>query len=206
MDFDTLREWVTLENILEIIQQYRALGPIAGILLPLIEAFLPFLPLVVFVMANATAFGLWWGFLFSWIGAVLGAFLVFIIVRKYGQVRFFRFLQKHKQVQKLLNWVNHHGFGPLFLMLCFPFTPSAIVNVVAGLSKVSMWQYGLAVIGGKAVMIFMISFVGYDIPALIQQPIRTVIVIIVIFILWFVGRKLEKYVGRTMKTERSYDE
>lgn len=201
MNLDTILEWITLEHISELIQQYRSFGPIPGILLPMLEAFLPFLPLVVFVVANATAFGLWWGFLFSWIGAVGGAFLIFLIIRRYGQMRFFRFLQKHKQVQRLMNWVESHGFGPLFLLLCFPFTPSAIVNIVAGLSKVSTLQYGLAVIGGKAVMIFTISFVGYDIVSLIQKPVRTVIVGIIIFILWFVGKRLEVRLNKSMKRE-----
>lgn len=198
MDFAAIREWFTIENISELIQLYRALGPIPGILLPLLEAFLPFLPLVVFVTANATAFGLWWGFFFSWTGAVAGAYLVFTLVRKYGQGKFFRFLQKHKQVQRLMNWVESHGFSPLFLLLCFPFTPSAIVNVVAGLSTVSFWKYALAVIGGKMVMIFMISFIGYDIPALIKQPIRTVIVFIIIFILWYVGKRIERNLDQKM--------
>lgn len=204
MDFDVIREWLTLENILQLIQEYRSFGPIAGMVLPLLEAFLPFLPLFVFVMANATAFGLWWGFLFSWLGAVLGAFLVFLVVRKYGQGRFFIFLQKHKQVQRLMEWVENHGFSPLFLMLCFPFTPSAVVNIVAGLSKVSIWQYGLAVIGGKMVMIFTISFVGYDIPSLIHQPIRTVIVLLVIFVLWYVGKRIEAHLDRVKHQERSH--
>ena len=205
MDFDVIREWFTLENMSELIQLYRALGPIPGILLPLLEAFLPFLPLFVFVTANATAFGLWWGFFFSWIGAVTGAYLVFTVVRKYGQGRFFRFLQKHKQVQRLMNWVDNHGFSPLFLMLCFPFTPSAIVNIVAGLSRISFWKYGLAVIGGKMVMIFTISFIGYDIPALIQQPIRTVIVFIIIFVLWFIGKRIEHNLDQKMnKKVRSH--
>ncbi|MFJ8244541.1 TVP38/TMEM64 family protein [Peribacillus asahii] len=204
MDFEALREWLTLENILDIMQQYQSLGPIAGIVLPLLEAFLPFLPLFIFVMANATAFGLWWGFLFSWLGAVIGALLVFLVVRKFGQARFFHFLQQHKQVQKLMNWVENHGFSPLFLMLCFPFTPSAVVNIVAGLSKVSLWQYALAVISGKMVMIFTISFIGYDIPSLIHQPVRTVIVLIVIFILWYVGKRIERHLDKNMKQERGY--
>ena len=204
MDFEALREWLTLENILDIMQQYQSLGPIAGIVLPLLEAFLPFLPLFIFVMANATAFGLWWGFLFSWLGAVIGAFLVFLVVRKFGQARLFHFLQQHKQVQKLMNWVENHGFSPLFLMLCFPFTPSAVVNIVAGLSKVSLWQYALAVIAGKMVMIFTISFIGYDIPSLIHQPIRTVIVLIIIFILWYVGKRIERHLDKNMKRERGY--
>ncbi|RFU67568.1 TVP38/TMEM64 family protein [Bacillus sp. V59.32b] len=201
MDFDGLREWFTLENILELIQQYRSFGPIPGILLPMLEAFLPFLPLVVFVLANASAFGLWFGFLFSWIGAVTGSMIVFFIFRKYGQKRMLKFLHKHKQVQKLMNWVDRHGFGPLFLLLCFPFTPSAIVNIVAGLSKISPWQYGLAVMAGKMVMIFTISFVGYDIVSLINQPIRTVIVIVIIMILWYVGKRIEIRLNKSMKRE-----
>ncbi|CAH0159634.1 MULTISPECIES: TVP38/TMEM64 family protein [Peribacillus] len=201
MDLDTIREWFTLDHISALIQQYRSFGPIPGILLPMLEAFLPFLPLVVFVLANATAFGLWWGFLFSWIGAVAGSFLIFWIIRRYGQMRFFRFLQKHKQVQRLMVWVESHGFGPLFILLCFPFTPSAIVNIVAGLSKVSPLQYGLAVVGGKAVMIFTISFVGYDLVSLIHKPVRTIIIGIVIFILWFVGKRLEVRLNKSMKRE-----
>lgn len=201
MDFHGLREWFTLENILELIQQYRSFGPIPGILLPMLEAFLPFLPLFVFVLANASAFGLWFGFLFSWVGAVAGAMIVFFIFRNYGQKRMLKFLHKHKQVQKLMNWVDRHGFGPLFLLLCFPFTPSAIVNIVAGLSKISPWQYGLAVMAGKMVMIFTISFVGYDIVSLIHQPIRTVIVLAIIFILWYVGKRIEIRLNKNMKRE-----
>ena len=206
MDFDAIRQWLTMENISELVQQYRALGPIPGIMLPLLEAFLPFLPLIVFVTANATAFGLWWGFFISWIGAVSGAFLVFLVIRKFGQGRFFLFLQKHKQVQRLMDWVENHGFSPLFLLLCFPFTPSAIVNIVAGLSKVNIWQYALAVISGKMVMIFTISFIGYDIPALFHKPVRTVIVFLIIFLLWFIGKRIEVRLDQKMlKNERNHD-
>lgn len=201
MDFDVVREWLTLENILELIQKYRSFGPIPGLLLPFLEAFLPFLPLVVFVLANASAFGLWFGFLFSWLGSVAGAMLVFFIFRKYGQKRMLRFLHKHEKVQKLMDWVDRHGFGPLFLMLCFPFTPSALVNVVAGLSKISPVQYGLAVLAGKMVMIFTISFVGYDIVSLIQKPIRTVIVLLIIVILWYAGKRIEIRLNKGIKRE-----
>ncbi|NQD67812.1 TVP38/TMEM64 family protein [Bacillus haikouensis] len=191
MDINAIKEWFTLENIMELVQQYRALGPFAGILLPMLEAFLPFLPLVVFVMANANAFGLWFGFLFSWIGAAAGALLVFLLVKRYGDTRLFRFLQNNRQVNRLTRWVDKHGFGPLFLLLCFPFTPSALVNVVAGLSGISIAQYMLAVLTGKMVMIFTISFIGYDIISLVQKPIRTVIVGVIIFILWIIGKQIE---------------
>jgi uncharacterized membrane protein YdjX (TVP38/TMEM64 family) len=201
MDFDTLRDWFTLDHIMNLIDEYRSFGPIPGILLPMLEAFLPFLPLVIFVMANANAFGLWFGFLFSWIGACAGAFLVFLIFRKYGQKRILLFLKRHPKVQKLMKWVERHGFGPLFLLLCFPFTPSAIVNIVAGLSKISFYQYILAVLTGKLVMIFTVSFVGHDLHSLITKPFRTAIVLVVIFILWFVGKGIESKLNKSVEKE-----
>lgn len=199
MDFETFKAWFTLENIMNLIQDYKALGPLPGILLTILEAFLPFLPLFLFVMANASAFGLWLGFLYSWLGACIGALLVFSFIRKYGQKRLLAFLPRHQKVRKLMDWVERHGFGPLFLLLCFPFTPSAVVNIVAGLSKLSFAQYMLAVCIGKMVMIFTISFIGYDIRSLVTQPFRTIIVFIIIFILWFAGRRIEARLNKHEK-------
>ena len=202
MDFEIVKEWFTLEKIMQLIQEYRSFGPIPGIVLPMLEAFLPFLPLVIFIMANVNAFGLWLGFLFSWSGACLGAWLVFLIIRKYGRRRALNFLTKHKQVNKLMNWVEQRGFGPLFILLCFPFTPSAIVNIVAGLSQISRKQYMLAVMSGKLVMIFIVSFIGYDIQSLLTQPFRTAIVGVVIFILWYVGKRIEVRINKGVEEKQ----
>jgi uncharacterized membrane protein YdjX (TVP38/TMEM64 family) len=205
MDFDSIKDWFTLENIMNLIQKYRSLGPLPGILLPLIEAFLPFLPLFLFVMASASAFGLWLGFLYSWLGACTGAMLLFLLIRKHGQKRVLSFLPRHPKVRKLMDWVDRHGFGPLFLLLCFPFTPSAVVNIVAGLSKISFGQYMLAVGAGKMVMIFTISFIGYDIDSLITKPYRTVIILVIIFILWYVGKRIEVKLNRSMENDDNGD-
>ncbi len=192
MDFESLKEFFTMENILTLLDEYADLGPIPGILLPMIEAILPIFPLVLFVMANAAAFGLWKGFIFSWIGATLGALIVFFVIRRLGRQRFFNFLTKHQKVKKLMNWVERHGFGFIFLMLCFPFSPSSLINVVAGLSRVSTQQFVLAVLLGKLVMIFTISFIGYDLKSLIYQPFKTIFVLLLMFLLWYVGKQIEK--------------
>lgn len=192
MDLDFFKDWLTIENVMELIEKYRSFGPLPGILLPFLEAFLPFLPLFLFVMANANAFGLGWGFLFSWIGSAGGAYFVFLLIRRFGKTRVFNFLRRNKKVQSLMSWVERRGFGPLFILLCFPFTPSAIVNIVAGLSKIGVYQYMLAVLTGKAVMIFIMSFIGYDIISLVKQPVRTGIVCVIIAILWYAGKRVEE--------------
>ncbi|SDJ43887.1 TVP38/TMEM64 family protein [Salimicrobium halophilum] len=167
-------------------------GPLPGILLPLIEAFLPILPLLVFVVANAVVYGLFEGFLYSWIGATTGAVLVFLLIRKLGRQRFFLFLRKHRQVKRVMVWLEEHGFGPLFLLMCFPFSPSAIINVVAGLSGVKTRDFLLAAVLGKSVMIFSITFVGDSITSFTSNPVKTIVVLICISLFWMLGKFLEK--------------
>lgn len=191
----------SMETLEEIMNSYKTLGPVIGILLPMLEAFLPFLPLVVFIVANVTAYGLLYGFVLSWAGSVVGSYLVFLIIRKYGRARILNFLTKHQRISRLIHWVERNGFGPLFLLLCFPFTPSAIVNVVAGLSNIRKSTYLTALILGKLIMIFVISFIGADIRTLISQPIRTAIVAAVIALLWVVGKYFEKRLDKKVEAD-----
>lgn len=196
-------EWLDVDKIIELSGHYKALGPFIGLLLPFIESFLPFLPLFVFVFANAGAYGLWLGFILSWAGTVAGSYAVFLIIRNYGRSRFLRFLTRHKRVQQLIGWVERNGFAPLFLLICFPFTPSALVNLVAGLSNMKKKSYLIILMAGKFVMIFTISFIGYDLKALLTQPIRTGIVVGIIVLLWAVGKWLEKRLDRKVEEESS---
>ncbi|MBA2174536.1 TVP38/TMEM64 family protein [Halobacillus locisalis] len=182
------------------LEQLESFGPLPGILLPMLEAFLPILPLVAFVLANSVVYGLLKGFLYSWIGSVIGAICVFLIIRKLGDKRFFRFITKQRQVRRVMTWVEEHGFGPLFLLMCFPFSPSSIINVVSGLSNVSKQQFILAVLLGKSVMIFTIAYVGSSIASFAQNPVKSIVVGVCIFLFWMIG----KYFETRMKKKAEY--
>ncbi|MGE7622529.1 TVP38/TMEM64 family protein [Viridibacillus sp. NPDC096237] len=194
-------DWLTLENFHTLATEYRLFGTLLGILLPFIEAFLPFLPLAAFVVANASAYGLWIGFLLSWSGAVLGSYCVFLVVRKYGQSRLLNFVTNRATVKRLIHWVEMKGFTPLFLLLCFPFTPSALVNIVAGLSSLKRHHYLFTVMASKLVMIFFISWIGSDLSALITDPIRTGIIVILIGVMWWGGKKVEGHLNAKVEED-----
>lgn len=193
--------WLSFETLTNLTQNYRALGPIIGILLPFLEAFLPFLPLVVFIVANVSAYGILFGFLLSWAGSVAGAYTVFLVIRKYGRARVLGFITRHEKIQKLILWVEKNGFGPLFLLICFPFTPSALVNIVAGLSNIKKKTYLWTILLGKLIMILVVSFIGSDIKALVTQPLRTAIVVLIIVILWFIGKRVEKIIDKKVEAD-----
>src|SRR5690625_646259 len=180
------------DYIIDLLDKYAKLGPIPGIMLPFIEAFLPFLPLAVFVMANSVAYGLLKGFLYSWIGSFLGSISVFLIIRKYSTRRFLAKVRNNKQVVRVTSWVDRHGFGLMFLLLCFPFSPSSVINIVAGLAKISNQRFILAVILGKAVMIFSLAYIGVSIFEFAKNPLKTSIIVICIVAFWGLGKFIEK--------------
>jgi Uncharacterized conserved protein len=187
----TVLKGITLDDIESLLHRYSELGPLPGILLPLLEAFLPILPLVVFVVANASAYGMWLGFLYSWIGVSVGSLLVFMIARKlnvrYGE----RIRRRFPKAEKFFDFVERKGFTPIFLLACFPFSPSVIVNIAAGLSKIPLHTFLTAVLLGKAVMIFTLSFLGHDIRAMVDNPWRIVMAVAILLLMWIAGRKLE---------------
>lgn len=199
----SLSDWITSikhggfdEYIVKLLNDYQQLGPLPGILLPFIESILPVLPLFVIILANSAAYGLLNGFLYSWIGTSLGSIFVFYIVRKLGEKRIFLKVRNNKQVAKVTTWVEKHGFGPLFLLLCFPFSPSSVINVVAGLSSIRSSQFILAVILGKSVMVFSISYIGDSLTSFAQNPIKTISVGVGIVTFWIIGKYIENKISK----------
>lgn len=193
-------DWLTFENVEYITNQYKLLGPIIGFLLPFIEAFFPFLPLVVIVVANASAYGLILGFVLSWLGTVLGSYALFLLVRRFGQHPRLHFLTQRKQIQKLIRFVDMRGLTPLFILLCFPFTPSVLVNVVAGLSNLKKNYYLIVLLLAKPIMIFSMSYLGSDLRDILTSPVKLIVAAVVIVIMWLGGKAVERHLNQ--KVER----
>ncbi|WP_028596736.1 TVP38/TMEM64 family protein [Paenibacillus assamensis] len=190
-DFIAYAKDIDIAQVEMWLQKYSALGPLPGILLPFGESFVPALPLFVFVVANAASYGLWFGFLYSWIGVCLGSFAVFWLARLFGG-RFSMYIQKRMPgTQKFFNWIESKGFTPIFLLLCFPFTPSVLINVAAGISTLPFRTFMIAVMAGKSVMIFLMAFLGHDWKGFVEQPWRLLLVAAALWLLWYGGKKLE---------------
>jgi len=184
-------DW-SVKDIQTLLDTYEGMGPIVAVSLPFLEAFFPILPLFAIVAGNAAAFGLWPGFIYTWIGACSGSILTFWLVRKLGR-KWTSALFKYKSIEKTSHWLEKHGFSVLFILRCLPFSPSSLINVMAGISALPFHTYFWATVLGKSVMIFILSFIGYDLPKLIHEPWKLVLITAFIVILWFIGKKVERH-------------
>ena len=194
-------DWISIANVELLIEKYKLLGPWFGVLLTSIEAFFPFIPLFVVVVANAGAYGLFWGFILSWLATVAGSYLFFLIIRKFGNHRLFKKIKAQHQVQKLIQWVDMRGFTPLFVLLCLPFTPVVVVNSVAGLSNLKKNYYFLTLLISKPVMIFFISYLGSDLRAVLSSPMKIIVSCLIIVGIWLLGKWIEHLMNKRVERD-----
>lgn len=131
-----------------------------GILIIMLESFLPVLPLCVFIALNINAFGLILGILISWIATCIGCFLSYLIFYYLSNDVIYKKLSKKnkKKVDKALSSFKKLSFSGLVVLITLPFTPAFLINILAGLTAISRRRFLAALLIGK---IFMVTFWGY---------------------------------------------
>jgi uncharacterized membrane protein YdjX (TVP38/TMEM64 family) len=186
----------TEQNLALWLEKYRSLGPLPGILLTFMKSFVPPLPTIVIVGLNAALYGLWWGFLYSWIGLISGSLLTFLLVRKGSQLAWIRRWSAKPKVEQALVWARRNGFNYVFLLGMLPVGPFVIVNIVAGLTRMSVLSFFVAVALGKGVMVFCVSYIGTHLSDFMAEPLKLAgVVAFIIFSLWM-NKALQRYFAK----------
>lgn len=117
-----------------------------------------FVPGTLLTGIGAAIFGAYWGFLYVWVGAMIGASLAFFIGRTLG--RDFAASLIGDKLQKYDDAIRRNGFATvLYLRLVyFPFTP---MNFGMGLTSVGFRDYlfgtGLGILVGTFIFTFFIG-------------------------------------------------
>lgn len=191
-------EWLELLSSKEfwtgIMDQFGDFKFLVGMLIPIIEAFLPFLPLALFVTINVLAFGFLTGYILSYIGICIGSISVFLVLRYFGRKRIIAWVHHFEKSHHLLVWIREKGFFALFVLLCFPFTPSILVAVLSVLARVKTEDYVKAILAGKLVMVLALSFIGANIADFFSQPLKSGLFIgISVLFLFLVKKLFERY-------------
>lgn len=173
-------------------------GPIVGCFFILIESMVPILPLFVFITLNFLAFGSILGFVISWIFTCIGCFISFLLFRCKVQIWLFRRIKKEGLIsEKTIDMVTNLKFEQLTTIIAIPFTPAFLVNIAAGLSKMSYKKYIGALLIGKIFLVYFWGVVGVSLLESIKNPIYLVQVGILLLIAYI----LSKIVSKKFKIE-----
>jgi uncharacterized membrane protein YdjX (TVP38/TMEM64 family) len=155
--FTPVKNYLTAEALSRLLETAGLWAPLVYIVIYVAGVCL-FLPGTLLTGLGAAIFGAYRGFVYVWIGAMIGASAAFFIGRTLG--REFAASLIGDKLKKYDDAIERNGFATvLYLRLVyFPFTP---MNFGMGLTKVRFWDYvagtGLGIIVGTFIFTFFIG-------------------------------------------------
>ena len=182
----TLEFWQTL------LDSFGDLGPLAPIFLAMVESFFPPLPLIAIVALNVAAHGGLFGFVYSWVGVMLGGTLMFLFWRRVLKQFFWKFASRSQKLEKAEQWVSRFDVSSLFMLSVLPFTPSSFMHLAFGISDFDEKRYLLTLLVGKAVMVAMMALFGQSLVSSLRNPVYLILAIAIWAGMYWVSKKLCK--------------
>ncbi|MFH1452123.1 MAG: TVP38/TMEM64 family protein [archaeon] len=123
------------EAIRNFVNQFGVFAPLAFIMLQIIQVVItPFSHYAVSI-AGGFIFGTWQGFLYNWIGRVIGTATAFYLARIFGR-KIIKHVVKKETIQKY-DYIFEKGKILLFLAYFLPLFPDDEISYLAGLSAIN---------------------------------------------------------------------
>ncbi|MEM9007117.1 MAG: TVP38/TMEM64 family protein [Cyanobacteria bacterium P01_F01_bin.86] len=105
-------------------------------------------PGTLLVIVGGAKFGLWWGSLWSLIGATVGAIAAFWVARYLLQDWFRDRFSKHRVFRQIDKLMDTHSFNCVLAVRFAPLSPFNLVNFLFGLTSVPVGAYSLGTLVG----------------------------------------------------------
>ncbi|MBU9721391.1 MULTISPECIES: TVP38/TMEM64 family protein [Bacillaceae] len=171
--------------------------------LMIIQGVVTLFPILIIILLHFVSFGLTWGFLFSLIGAIIGALVCYWLTDTLSSKWVDRFWGKReKTLNKILGWIHKYGVLVIVVLRSIPVMPSNLISIAAALSPVTSLQYFWSTILGNISMVWILSLLAaplwisdsYFLPYLIGYIIYC-IAVAGYYSIQFFQTKSRKYAG-----------
>ena len=179
MLIDWLHQLGTLEFWEALLEGFEGLGPFVPILLAMVESIFPPLPLIAIVALNVAAHGGLFGFVYSWVGVMLGGTLMFLFWRRVLKQFFWKFASRSQKLEKAERWVSRFDVSSLFMLSVLPFTPSSFMHFAFGISDFDEKRYLITMLLGKGVMVAMMALFGQSLVRSMKNPVYLVLAVVI---------------------------
>ncbi|MGT2887257.1 TVP38/TMEM64 family protein [Streptococcus didelphis] len=146
------------QNVLkEVINSYKFWGPFIFIIVQIFQIVFPVIPGGITTVFGFLIFGPIRGFLFNYIGILIGSYLLFILVRIYGKKFILLFVDK-KTFYRYEKKLETPGYEKLFILcMISPISPADIMVMITGLTNMSVKRFMTIMVLAKP-----ISIIGYS--------------------------------------------
>jgi len=143
--------------LINLLKGYGIWAPIVFILIQIIQVVIPILPGGVTLAAGVIMFGPWWGFLYNYVGIVLGSLALFWLGRRFGHRIIDVFVSK-QLLNKYIHKLDSKSWHITFALLIFsPIAPDDALVLLTSLTRMTWREFTLIILLGKPLSIFAYS-------------------------------------------------
>ena len=131
--------------------------PLVIIGLMILHTLVP-VPAEFLALAAGMTLGPLWGFVTIWIGAMLGAYLGFLLARAFGQP-VLRLLVKPARLERSQRWLQQIDIPILLAVRLLPVLSFNLINFALGLTTISWWRFSwTTAVGIVPATVLMVTF------------------------------------------------
>jgi uncharacterized membrane protein YdjX (TVP38/TMEM64 family) len=183
------------EQIRAWIEGLGAWGPLAILLLEMIQALLAPIPGQAIEAVSGYLYGPWVGTLYPMIGMAIGSFITFSLARRFGRPLVIRFIGQQSMAR--LDDLERRGGAPFFFLIwLLPFAPDDLACVAAGLTAMSIRQFMVLMLIGRLPGVFVSVWVGSNVARV--EPVWWAVLFlglaIAALVFWRWGDQIQEFV------------
>lgn len=135
-------------------------APLIFVIIQIVQVVVPLIPGGISQGVGVLLFGSLWGFIYNYVGIVIGSIIVFFLSRRYGMTLIKKMFSK-KLIDKYIGWLNKgKKFEKFFaLAIFFPVAPDDFLCYLAGVTDISVKRYISIILLLKPFTISAYSFI-----------------------------------------------
>jgi len=186
-----------IDSVTSIFKNNLSYALIVSLFIMIIQNSFTVIPLILVITLNFYSFGFFYGFLWSWFSSVIAAMIIFYATRFWFQDFVISKVQKH---QEMLDKIEQKGMRYVVYGRIFPFFPTSILNIIAGVSNISIRPFTIGTAIGNFFYFFVLALIPYGVFSTDINPLALIIIVLLITgIFYYFNRKKPSLMERVKK-------
>ncbi|WP_419897011.1 VTT domain-containing protein [Roseomonas sp. USHLN139] len=159
-----------------------AWGPLLALGLFMVLGLIAF-PVNVLIVATAAAFGIWPGLAYAGIGALVSAFLTWLVGRRLGPKLLRKLLGP--RINRISRSIARNGIMAVTMVRLMPIAPFTLVNLVAGAIRIPLLDYMVGTALGLAPGLILMTALGDRLLRIMTDPsLRDILGFVAVLLAW----------------------
>ncbi|MBG9984131.1 TVP38/TMEM64 family protein [Aerococcaceae bacterium DSM 111022] len=134
-------------------------SPIVFIAIQVSQIILPLIPFGLMYSIGGIIYGPLWGFIFNLIGLLIGSAINFYLGRRFGSEIVLAFISDEQYIKYMMKMNKGDSFRKLLIIgFISPLFPDDVFCMIAGMSKLSFWEFYKIVILFRPISLFVFTY------------------------------------------------